>query len=153
VSDESRRYPTRPIVGVGGVIVYPPMEAGGAHRVVLIKRRFPPLAGRWSVPGGGVDAGETLTDGLAREIREETGLVVEIGPVLDVFDRITRDGDGRVEYHYVLVDYLCTPVGGSLEAGSDVSEARVVSERDLAAYDLTEKTMDVIARALTNRQG
>jgi ADP-ribose pyrophosphatase YjhB (NUDIX family) len=153
MSDESRRYPKRPIVGVGAVIVMPADGPAAERGVVLIKRRFPPLAGRWSVPGGGVEAGETLTGGLAREIREETGLEIEVGPVLDVFDRITRDADGRVEYHYVLVDYLCRPTGGTLQAGSDVSDARVVRESDLGEYDLTEKTLDVIEKALTTRQG
>lgn len=148
MSDESRRYPKRPIVGVGAVIVMPAAGPADARGVVLIKRRFPPLAGRWSVPGGGVEAGETLAGGLAREIREETGLEIAVGPVLDVFDRITRDADGRVEYHYVLVDYLCRPTGGTLQAGSDVSDARVVPESDLAAYDLTEKTLEVIGKAL-----
>ena len=101
----SRAYPDRPFVGVGGVIV----DQG---RVVLIKRRFEPLAGQWSLPGGAVDVGETLVECVAREMLEETGLVVEVGPVVEVFDRIIRDGDGRVQFHYVLVDYVCRPIGG-----------------------------------------
>ena len=89
---------------------------------MLIKRRFEPLAGRWSLPGGTLELGESLHEGLVREMREETGLVVEVGPLVELFDRITRDDDGRVRFHYVLADYLCRPVGGILEPGSDVAE-------------------------------
>ena len=89
----ARRYPPRPVVGVGAVVVFPAASDGadGRARVLLIKRRFEPLAGRWSLPGGTLELGETLHEGLARELREETGLEAEIGPVVDVFDRITRD--------------------------------------------------------------
>ncbi len=135
-----RLYPARPIVGIGGVIV----DAG---QVVLIKRRFEPLAGRWSLPGGALDVGETLAEGTAREMLEETGLVVHVGPVVEVFDRIVRDDDGRVRYHFVLVDFLCRPLGGSLLAADDVSDARWVPLGALEPYDLTDKTTDVIARA------
>src|SRR5690606_4935921 len=128
--------------GVGAVIV-------AEGQVLLIRRKYEPLAGQWSLPGGGVELGETLEECVAREMREETGLEVEIGPVIEVFDRITRDADGRVQYHYVLVDYLCWPIGGTLRAGSDVDDARFVAPEDLAAYDLTEKATAVILRALT----
>ena len=137
----NRTYPDRPFVGVGAVIV-------NGTRVVLIRRRFEPLAGEWSLPGGVVEAGETLDSGVAREMREETGLEVEIGPVIEVFDRITRDDDGRVRYHYVLVDYLCWPSAGTLRAGSDVDAAVWADASDLPAYHLTEKATAVIARAL-----
>jgi ADP-ribose pyrophosphatase YjhB (NUDIX family) len=88
--------------------------------VVLIKRRYEPLAGQWSLPGGTLEVGETLEAGAAREILEETGLVVEVGPVIEVFDRILVDPDQRVRYHFVLIDYLCRPIGGALQHGSDV---------------------------------
>ena len=96
-------------------------------RVVLIKRRFEPLAGQWSLPGGTLELGETLEAGVAREIREETGLEIEVGPVVEVFDRILLDPDQRVRYHFVLIDYLCRPIGGRLEAGSDVADAVLAS--------------------------
>jgi 8-oxo-dGTP diphosphatase len=137
----SRAYPDRPYVGVGAVIV----EDG---KVVLIKRKYEPLAGQWSLPGGGVELGETLEDSVAREMLEETGLVVEVGAVIEVFDRITRDADGRVRYHFVLVDYLCRPVSGELRAGSDVDEAVLADPSELARYALTEKAQAVIERAL-----
>jgi ADP-ribose pyrophosphatase YjhB (NUDIX family) len=136
----SRQFPDRPFVGVGAVIVEGP-------RVLLIRRRFEPLAGEWSLPGGAVDVGETLERCVAREMLEETGLEVSIGPVIDVFDRITRDDDGRVRYHYVLVDYLCWPTGGALQAGSDVDAAVWVESSELGPYGLAEKTIAVIARA------
>ena len=101
----SRQYPGQPIVGVGAVI----MQDG---KVVLVKRRFEPLAGQWSLPGGRLELGETLEAGLAREMLEETGLEVEVGPVVDVFDRILLDPERKVRYHYVLIDYLCRPIGG-----------------------------------------
>lgn len=137
----SREYPPRPIVGVGAVTIV-------EGRVVLIKRRFEPLAGRWSLPGGAVDVGETLQQGLVREMKEETGLDVDVGPVVDVFDRITRDADGHVRFHYVLADFLCHATGGTLAAGSDAADAVLADPDDLARYDLTDKTLDVIRRAV-----
>jgi mutator protein MutT len=136
-----RRYPDRPYVGIGGVIVHD-------GRVVLVKRRFEPLAGQWSIPGGAVETGETLEACVVREMSEETGFVVEVGPVVEVLDRITRDDEGRVLYHFVLLDYLCRPVGGELRAGSDVAEAVLAEPSELAQYELTEKALAVIERAL-----
>jgi 8-oxo-dGTP diphosphatase len=136
-----REYPDRPIVGVGAVI----MQHG---KVVLIRRRYEPLAGQWSLPGGTLELGETLEAGTAREMLEETGLVVEVGPVIEVFDRIMLDDARRVRYHFVLVDYLCWPVSGDLRAGSDVDAAALVGPEDLAAYGLTKKATAVIERGL-----
>ena len=136
-----RTYPDRPYVGIGGIIVH-------EGRVVLVKRRFEPLAGQWSIPGGAVETGETLEACLIREMGEETGFVVEVGPVVEVLDRITHDDNGRVLYHFVLIDYLCWPVGGELRAGSDVAEAVLAEPSELAQYQLTEKALSVIQRAL-----
>jgi 8-oxo-dGTP diphosphatase len=143
ISPDSREYPARPIVGAGAVILI-----GDPPGVVLIKRRFEPLAGRWSLPGGTVEVGETLEAAAAREIHEETGLVVTVGPVVEVFDRIIRDGDARVRFHFVLVDYLCRPVGGRLQHGSDVDAVVVADPSQLGEYDLTGKALAVIRRAL-----
>jgi mutator protein MutT len=137
----SREYPERPVVGIGAVIV----QDG---KVLLVKRKYPPLAGEWSLPGGGVEVGETLDACVLREMREETGLDVEVGPVIEVFDRITRDADGRVQYHYVLVDYLCWPVGGELVPASDAADAVWVAPRDIPHYRITAKATAVIERAL-----
>lgn len=137
----SRQYPAQPIVGVGAVII---QEA----KVVLVKRRFEPLAGQWSLPGGRLELGETLEAGLAREMLEETGLAVQVGPVVDVFDRILLDPERRVRYHYVLIDYLCRPVGGALTHGSDVAAAELVDPSHLARFRLTPKATSVIEKAL-----
>jgi mutator protein MutT len=137
----ARQYPDRPFVGVGAVIV----DEGS---VVLVRRGSEPLKGEWSLPGGAVEVGETLEACVVREMREETGLDVEVGPVIEVFDRITHDAAGRVQYHYVLIDYLCWRVAGRLRPGSDVDEAVLASPDDLRRYSLTEKAASVIARAL-----
>jgi 8-oxo-dGTP diphosphatase len=139
---DTRQYPERPIVGVGAVIV----DEG---RVVLIKRKYEPLKGHWSLPGGMVEIGETLESALSREMLEETGLRVDVGPVIEVFDRIMHDEQKRVRYHFVLIDYLCWPAGGTLTPGSDVDAAIWVDPVALAQYDLTEKATSVIQRGLT----
>jgi 8-oxo-dGTP diphosphatase len=136
-----REYPTRPIVGVGAIIL-------AAEGVVLVKRRYEPLAGQWSLPGGAVEVGERLEQSIAREVEEETGLVVEVGPIVEVFDRILLDADGRVQYHFVLIDYLCRPIGGQLAAGSDVDAAVIVDPNALEPYALTTKALEVIAKAV-----
>lgn len=138
---DRRQYPERPIVGVGAVII----QEG---RVVLVKRRYEPLAGRWSLPGGTLELGETLEAGLAREMQEETGLDVEVGPVIEVFDRILLDEAQRVRFHFVLVDYLCWPIAGDLRAGSDVDEAIAVDPAGLEPYNLTVKATAVIRKGL-----
>jgi mutator protein MutT len=137
----TRAYPDRPFVGVGAVIVH-------RGRVVLVRRRQEPLAGQWSLPGGAVELGETLEACVAREMLEETGLEVEVGPVIEVLDRITCDEDGRVRYHFVLVDYLCWRIAGELRPGSDVDEAALVAPADLAGYALTPTASAIVARAL-----
>ncbi len=138
----SRAYPDRPFVGVGAVIV------DEAARVLLVKRRFEPLAGQWSLPGGAVDVGETLEACVIREMREETGLDVEVGRVIEVFDRIMRDAEGRVQYHYVLVDYVCRPVGGTASAASDVAEVAWADAGALSEFRLTDKAVAVIAQGM-----
>jgi 8-oxo-dGTP diphosphatase len=129
-----------PVVSVGAVIV-------DGDRVLLVKRGQEPLKGRWSVPGGVVEVGETLEAALVREVREETGLEVDVAEVVEVLDRISRDPDGRIEFHYVIIDYLCRCVGGSLACGTDADEAQWIDRANLASYNLTAKVIDVIARA------
>jgi 8-oxo-dGTP diphosphatase len=136
-----REYPDRPIVGVGAVIV-----DGG--RVLLVRRGNEPLKGEWSIPGGAVDLGETLRAACAREVREETGLEVDVGPTLEVFDRIRADADGRTRYHYVLIDFVCRPVGGSLACASDAIDARWASPADLGALGVRPETVGVIEKGL-----
>jgi 8-oxo-dGTP diphosphatase len=135
-----RRYPDRPVVSVGAVVLDGP-------RVLLVKRGHEPLKGRWSLPGGVVEAGEALHEAVVREVREETGLTVQVGEVVEVLDRITRDADGRIEFHYVIVDYLCEVASGSLACASDADDAQWIDRGELAGYDLTTKVAEVIARA------
>ena len=141
ITQASRVYPDRPFVGVGAVVL-------AAQDIVLVKRRFEPLADAWSLPGGALELGETMTIGVAREIREETNLQVEVGPVIDVLDRIVRDDADQVQYHYVLVDFLCRVVGGTLAPGSDVSQAVLAAPNALEEYRLTNKARAVITRGL-----
>ncbi len=153
----TRKYPARPITGVGAVIICEPTEPGAGvpakndGGVVLIKRLYEPLAGHWSLPGGTLDLGETLESAAAREALEETGLVVEVGPIVDVFDRILLDDEGKVRYHFVLVDYLCRPIGGALRAGSDAADAVIARPDDLAQYRLAAKAADIIHKAFNMR--
>ena len=140
-----RKFPDRPVAGVGAVI----LDQG---RVLLVKRGHAPLKGEWSLPGGAVELGETLEAAVAREVLEETGLVVDVGPVVEVIDRVHRDADGRVEYHYIVVDYLCQ-MSGSADAGpaagSDADDVQWVPIEDLAALRVQATAIAVIRKALT----
>jgi len=127
-------------VGVGAVIV-------DGERVLLVKRAHEPLKGQWSLPGGAVEVGESLEAGLVREVREETCLDVTVGPVVEVLDRISRDANGRVEYHFVIVDYLCRVAGGTATCGSDAEDVEWARRDDLARYRLTSAATAVIAKA------
>ena len=152
----SRCYPERPVVGVGAVIYVTRAEAAAigvdeapARGVVLIKRRFEPLAGEWSLPGGALEVGETLEAAVAREALEETGLRVQVGAVIEVFDRIMLDPAQRVQYHFVLIDYLCRPAGGTLQHGSDAAAVTLADADRLEPFALTDKALSVIAAGLS----
>ena len=136
-----RDYPDRPLVGVGAVIVH-------EGRVVIVQRGTEPLKGQWSVPGGALEIGETLRQCAVREALEETGLRVEAGEVLEVFDAIYAETDGRILYHYVLIDFTCKMLGGELKAGGDAIEAKWVTLEDLKEYQVAETARKVIAKAL-----
>jgi 8-oxo-dGTP diphosphatase len=117
-----REFPETPLVGVGAVIVH-------EGRVLLVRRGREPLKGHWSLPGGLLELGEALTDGVVREVREETGLIVEPLELVELLDRIHLE-DKRVRYHYVIADYLCRVTDGELKAASDADEARWVERSE-----------------------
>jgi ADP-ribose pyrophosphatase YjhB (NUDIX family) len=134
-----REFPEVPLVGVGAIIIED-------SRVVLVKRLYPPLQAEWSIPGGVLEVGERVRDAAMREAREETGLIVEAGELLGVYDRIVRNPEQRVQYHYVLVDFLCRRVAGDLAAASDAAEVRWFTREELPALKLAEDTVEVIHR-------
>lgn len=143
----SREYPERPVVGVGGVVI----QQG---RVLLIRRGSEPLRGEWSIPGGTLELGESLQEGVARELLEETGLEVRVLEVIEVFDRIFLDESARSlerrpgpRFHFVIVDYLCERVGGDPCAGSDVTDVVFAREDELVQYHLTETATRVLKKA------
>ena len=134
-----REYPRHPIVGVGGVVIRD-------GRVLLIRRGTEPLKGEWSIPGGMLELGENLTEGVRREVLEETGMRVRPMEVVAVLDRVQKNGK-RVRYHYVIIDYVCRPTGGRLKPGSDVLDARWVEREELPRYKITPMAAEVIADA------
>jgi ADP-ribose pyrophosphatase YjhB (NUDIX family) len=134
-----REFPQVPLVGVGAIIIED-------LRVLLVKRAHPPLQAQWSIPGGVLEVGELVREAAIREAREETGLIVEPNELLGVYDRVLRNAEKRVQYHYVLIDFLCRRVGGDLAAASDAAEVRWVAQEELPVLKLAEDTLDVIAK-------
>jgi mutator protein MutT len=141
-----REYPDNPLVGVGAVIVQ-------NDQVLLIRRGTAPLLGEWSLPGGVLECGETLREAVVREAREETGLTVEPGEMLGVYERVIRSDDGRVRYHFVLIDYLCRPVSGDLQAATDAADVRWFTPDQLPALNLAYDAHDVVQKGLAHRSG
>jgi 8-oxo-dGTP diphosphatase len=128
------------MVGVGGVVI-------SNGRALLIRRGGPPLEGQWSIPGGMLEVGETLLEGVRRELLEETGIEVRVGELVDVFERINLDGDGKTRYHFVVLDYLCEAMSGETRAGSDVTDVAWAAPMELANYSLSETATRVILKA------
>jgi 8-oxo-dGTP diphosphatase len=149
----AREYPERPVVGIGGVII----EDG---RALLIRRGSEPLLGHWSIPGGTLEIGESLQEGVKRELLEETGLQVRVLEVIEVFDRIfpaeapAPDGPPRgPKFHYVIVDYLCERISGEARAASDVTDVAFAREEELAQFHLTETAARVLRKAFAMDRG
>jgi len=139
--NSKRSYPDRPIIGVGGVIIH-------QGRALIVQRGSEPRPGEWTVPGGLLELGENLRAGTEREVLEETNLIVKAGPVLDVFDSIYPDADGRTEYHYVLIDFRCELVSDptDLKPESDIADARWIALEDLDTVQLIGSTAEVIRK-------
>jgi len=149
----AREYPETPVVGIGGVVIENDLA-------LLIRRGAEPLIGQWSIPGGTLELGESLQAGVARELREETGLEVRVLDLIEVFDRIYpadplgNNPISRPRFHYVIVDYLCQRISGEARAGSDVTDVAWVKEKDLALYQLTETATRVLCAAFAiHRKG
>lgn len=134
-----REYPDAPLVGVGAIIIE-------SDRVALVKRGHAPLQGQWSIPGGVLEVGETLRKAVVREAREETGLTIEPGELLGVFERVVPDEHGKMRYHYVLIDFLCRRSAGELRAGDDADEVRWFRRDQLAGLQLARETEGVILK-------
>src|SRR4029077_20522157 len=132
-----REFPEVPLVGVGAIIIED-------SRVLLVKRAHPPLQAQWSIPGGVLEVGELVREAAIREAREETGLIVEPRDLLGVYDRVLRNTDRRVQYHYVLIDFLCRRGGGEIQAADDAAEVRWFTREELPELNLADDTQDVI---------
>ncbi len=137
----AREYPANPVVGVGAVVVRD-------GKALLIKRGHEPRKGEWSLPGGIVELGEALLDALRREVREETGLEIRIGPHIETFDRIHHDAEGRVRFHFVIVDYLCEAEDGQPIAGTDAEAVAWATADDLDLYQVNAHAAAVIRQGL-----
>lgn len=136
-----RRYPAAPLVGVAAAVF------NDAGEVLLVKRGRPPRQGHWGLPGGLLDLGERLADGVRREIMEECGIEVEIGGLVTVFEPIMRDEDGRVEYHFVVIDYWAVYIGGEASASDDADDLAWVAQSEWAEYNLAAETLAVVEQA------
>jgi len=138
----AREYPAQPVVGVGAVVVRD-------GRALIIRRAHEPRKGEWSLPGGHLDLGESLVAAVRREVKEETGLDVNVGPIIETFDRVHRDAEGRIRYHFVIVDFVCVSPEGEAVAGSDAEAVAWVTADELDAYGVNAHAASVIRRGLT----
>ena len=136
-----REYPAHPVVGVGAVVVRD-------GRALIIRRAHEPRKGEWSLPGGHLDLGESLIDAVRREVKEETGLDVHPGPIVETFDRVHRDPDGRIRFHFVIVDFVCEAPSGEAVAGSDAEAVAWVTAAELDGYGVNAHAAAVIRKGL-----
>jgi 8-oxo-dGTP diphosphatase len=137
----AREYPAHPVVGVGAVVVRD-------GRALIVKRGHEPRKGEWSLPGGLVNLGESLVDAVRREVKEETGLDVHPGPIVETFDRVHRDPDGRIRYHFVIIDFVCESPGGDAVAGSDAEAVTWAAAAELDAFGVNAHAAAVIRKGL-----
>ena len=136
-----RKYPEEPLIGVGACVFKD-------EEVLLVKRGKPPLAGTWSLPGGGVKPSENLKDAVIREVKEECGIDIEVTDLIKEFEYIEREDDGRVRYHYIVFDFKALYKGGSLFSSSDALDARWVPLDKLPDYGITIAVKEIIREAV-----
>lgn len=136
----SRTYPKTPLVGVGAVVP-------DGNRVLLVRRAYEPGKGLWSVPGGLIEVGETVEEAVRREVEEETGVAVRVDRLIGVFDNIVRDEDGKVRFHYVLIDYLAQPVGGEVRLSKETLDACWVNLEDVKNLQMTKTALKLLSQA------
>jgi len=134
-----REYHNFPILSAGGIIIID-------DKVVIIKRKTEPDSGKWTIPGGAINVGEKIRDGLRREVFEETALKVKVGNLIDIAEKIFKDNEGKIIYHYVILDYICKYISGSMKASSDAEELMLVKMDDLDKFELVNGTMRVIEK-------
>jgi 8-oxo-dGTP diphosphatase len=137
----AREYPAHPVVGVGAVVVR-------GDRALIIKRAHEPRKGEWSLPGGLLELGESLADAARREIKEETNLDIEVGPIIETFDRVHRDDQGRIRYHFVIVDFVCWSDSGEAVPGSDADGVAWVTAPEIDQYKVNAHAAEVLRRGL-----
>jgi 8-oxo-dGTP diphosphatase len=145
-STEAREYPERPILAVGGVVIH-------EGRVLLIRRGQPPMEGRWSIPGGIVELGETIADAVMRELKEETGIGVRVLDLIEIYEKVTHDEASAAQYHFVILDYRCEFVEGTAAAGGDVTEVTWATEQQMESLGLTAAAKRVIQKAFSAARG
>ena len=141
----AREYPAHPVVGVGAVVVRD-------GKALVIKRAHEPRKGEWSLPGGLLELGESLQDAVRREIKEETSLDIDVGPIIETFDRVHRDDHGKIRYHFVIVDFLCWANGGDAVPGSDADGVAWVTAAEIDDYGINTHAKAVILRGLNYDQ-
>jgi len=134
-----KRYPKQPIMSVGAIII-------DKNRVLLIRRAAPPGEGLWAIPGGIVKLGEKLEDAVKREVKEETGLEVEVGKLIDLVEVLIKDEKGRIEYHYIIADYEAKVIGGKLKASSDALEAKWFNLNEIEKIEATKSTKKILKK-------
>ncbi len=145
MTEESPPSPSPPVpkIAIGAVVIDD--SVSGEPRILLVRRARPPMQGRWSLPGGRLEFGERIEDGLRREILEESGLEVAVGPLIEIVETIAPP------YHYVILDYVCRRTGGVLRAGDDASDVILICPEECAHYEVTDAVMRVVGKALTMR--
>ena len=141
----AREYPENPVVGVGAVVVRD-------GKALIIKRAHEPRKGEWSLPGGLLELGESLADAARREIKEETNLEIEVGPIIETFDRVHRDDAGKIRYHFVIVDFVCWSTSGEASPGSDAEAVAWVTADEIDRYGVNPHAKAVIVRGLNYHQ-